>query len=156
MAFAEATTVSALKSRHEIESLVLRYGASRFATAIAPERAQIMFEAKGRLLRFDLTIPSPTEKRFTQHPKYSWQRLTENQTRAKWEQEERRLWRALALVIKAKLESVESGIETFESAFAMNIVMPDGKLFSEHALPAIAEAYESGRAPRLLLTAGEP
>ena len=42
-------------------------------------------------------------------------------------EEVRRRWRALLLVIKAKLESVESGIETFEEAFASQIVLANGQ-----------------------------
>lgn len=154
MPFAKTTTVSPMKSRHEIEQLVMRYGAAKFATAVSATKAQIMFEAKDRMLRFDLKMPARDEKRFTH--KNSWTKRTDIQIAALYEQEERRLWRSLALVIKAKLESVESGIETFESAFAMNIVMPDGKLFREHALPFIAESYETGTMrPMLLLGTGD-
>jgi hypothetical protein len=74
-----------------------------------------------------------------------------------YDQEVRRRWRALGLVIKAKLESVESGIETFESAFMANIVMPDGKTFGKYAGPAIESAYSTGKVPLLLpaFTGGE-
>ena len=37
--------------------------------------------------------------------------------------------RHVALSIKAKLESGESGIEEFESAFMAQVVMPSGKKF---------------------------
>jgi len=54
------------------------------------------------------------------------------------------------LVIKAKLEAVESGISVFEDEFMANIVMPDGRTVSEHVRPRIATAYESGEMPPLL------
>ena len=63
----------------------------------------------------------------------------------KWEQACRQRWRALALVIKAKLEAVESGITTFEDEFLAHIVMPDGQTVATHIKPRIAEAYEGGR-----------
>jgi hypothetical protein len=69
-----------------------------------------------------------------------------------WEQACRQRWRALCLSIKAKLESVESGIEEFESAFMAQVVMPDGKTISETITPMIEQAYKSGKMPNLMLT----
>ena len=57
---------------------------------------------------------------------------------------------ALALVVKAKLEAVQSGIVGFEDEFMAHIVMPDGKTVAEHARPLIASAYETGKVPALL------
>jgi hypothetical protein len=51
-------------------------------------------------------------------------------------------WRCLALVIKAKLEAVESGITTFEDEFLAHIMMPDGQTVGQHVRPNIASAYE--------------
>jgi len=62
----------------------------------------------------------------------------------------RQKWRALALVIKAKLEAVESGISVFEDEFMAAIVMPNGRTVSEEIRPRIAAAYESGNMPALL------
>lgn len=57
---------------------------------------------------------------------------------------------ALALVIKAKLEAVESGISIFEDEFMANIVLPDGQSVSEFMRPQIALAYDKGDMPKLL------
>lgn len=43
-----------------------------------------------------------------------------------WEQATRQRWRALHLVVKAKLEAVESGITVFDDEFLAHIVLPDG------------------------------
>lgn len=59
-------------------------------------------------------------------------------------------WRTLLLCLKAKLESVESGIETFEDAFLAQIVMPDGGTVAEHVRPRIAEAYAANTMQPLL------
>jgi hypothetical protein len=56
----------------------------------------------------------------------------------------------LALVIKAKLEAVDSGITTFEDEFLAHIVMPDGQTVASHIKPGIAAAYESGTMTPLL------
>jgi hypothetical protein len=69
---------------------------------------------------------------------------------AKWEQAERQKWRALLLVIKAKLECVENKIATFEEEFLAQIIMPGDKTVAEMILPQIEGAYASGRVQPLL------
>ncbi len=71
--------------------------------------------------------------------------------RQAWEQACRQRWRALVLVVKAKLEAVETGITTFEQEFMAHIVLPDGKTVGERVRGAIAQAYATGKTPRLLL-----
>ena len=66
------------------------------------------------------------------------------------EQATRQRWRALALSIKAKLESVESGIEQFEEAFMAQIVLPNGKTVGEWVAPQIEASYKSGNMPPML------
>ncbi len=61
------------------------------------------------------------------------------------------------MVIKAKLEAMESDIPHFEDVFMANIVMLDGRLVGEHARPMIASAYENGNMQPLLPDySGEP
>ena len=63
-------------------------------------------------------------------------------------------WRALLLVIKAKLEAVTAGISTIETEFLANIVLPDNTTAGEWMLPQIDRAYRSGEMPPLLPAAG--
>ena len=62
------------------------------------------------------------------------------------EQERRRLWRALLLNIKAKLEAVESGISVFDEEFMAHIVLPK-RLVELGTLPSCPtqrrEAFEA-------------
>ena len=139
MTYAVATKVPVDQTRLEIERTLTRYGADRFAFMSEVGRAVIVFEAKSRRLKFDLPLLVA--------------KAGENDASKKTrEQVTRSKWRALLLCIKAKLESVESGIETFEEAFLAHIVMPDGKTVGEHASPAIESAY-NGEAMQLLLPA---
>ena len=71
--------------------------------------------------------------------------LTAAHRMAKLDQAKRQRGRALLLVIKAKLESVESGIETLEQAFLAHVVMADGKTVHERIAEPIALEYQSGR-----------
>jgi hypothetical protein len=140
--FAAGTDVSVEKSRAEIETLIVRYGATSTAFMNAPGRAMIAFEAKGRRVMFELPLPNLTDKKFDRDGRGSM-RSSEKRHEV-WEQACRQKWRALALVIKAKLEAVESGITAFEDEFLAHIVMPDGQTVATHIKPRIAAAYESG------------
>lgn len=150
MAFAQGTTVSAAKTRGEIEALVENYGATRFASGWTEDnKAAISFVCHGRLVRFVLQLPTmeEAEKKAPRRP--SWTRPTEAQ-KTKWrEGETRRRWRCLLLAIKAKLEVVESRIATFDEEFLAHIVTPGNLTIFER----IKMAEEGGT--RLLPAIGE-
>ena len=147
--FAATTEVSVERSRAEIESLIVRYGATSTAFMNAPGRALIMFEAQDRRIVFELPLPDQHDERFKQTPTGREKRNPEA-WHAAWEQACRQKWRALALVIKAKLEAVESGITTFEDEFLAHIIMPDGMSVGKHIKPAIQAWYASGKMRPLL------
>ncbi len=147
MTYARGTEVSVEKSRAEIESTLKRYGATHFAYMTEPLRAVIAFVAKERRIRFDL--PLPDMEKFSRTPARRAVRTPDEKFKA-WEQACRERWRALHLCIKAKLESVEAGIENFEEAFLAHVVMPDGQTVAEHTRSRIAQAYENGSSIPLL------
>jgi hypothetical protein len=146
--FAETTDVPVERSRAEIEGLIVRYGATSTAFMNSPGRAMIAFEAKGRRVLFELPLPNLADSKFDKDGRGSV-RSPEKRHDA-WEQACRQRWRALALVIKAKLEAVETGISQFEDEFLANIVMPDGQTVSSHVRPKIAAAYDTGTMQPLL------
>jgi hypothetical protein len=152
--YAKGTSVSVAKTRAEIESMLTRYGASSFASGWDGPTAVIMFEAKGRRIRFSLPLPDPNDMAFTRDPRHTWKERSKAAAQGAYEAECRQRWRALALVIKAKLEAVESGIALFEDEFLANIVVPGGKTFGEWARPELARAYETGVGMPPLLGAG--
>lgn len=147
--YASNTAVSSDKSRAEIENTLRRYGAESFAYLSARDRAVIAFEAHGRRIKFDLPMPDPQDPAFTRTPASKRVRGSEQAHNA-WEQACRQRWRALALVVKAKLEAVEAGITSFESEFLAHIVLPNGETVGESAIPRIEIAYRTGRVPPLL------
>lgn len=152
MSYASGTTVSAEKSKAEIERILTRYGASAFGYGVDDGRAVVQFRAHDRFVRFVLNPPDVSE---FARDRRGYSRSATAQKSAH-EQETRRLWRALALAIKAKLEVVSSGIATFEEEFAVNILLPDGSTVGERLLPEITEAYESGEMPPSLLALDVP
>jgi hypothetical protein len=143
MPYAEETSEPVERSRAEIEELLRKYGADQFASGWSGKRAVVQFLAEGRTIRFVLPLPNPTDTQFTQHPRYTYKYRSTEAAKNAYEQQVQRRWRALALVIKAKLEAVETGIATFENEFMPHVIMPDGKTVAEHVQPWIAQAYES-------------
>lgn len=148
MTYAENTSVSAEKSRAEIERTLQKYGADQFMYGWDQARALIGFRMAGRQLKFVLPMPNKSDSRFTKTP--TGKTRTEAAAFKEWEQACRQKWRALSLVIKAKLEAVEAGIAIFEDEFMANIVLPNGSTVSQFMLPQIEEAYERGTMPSLL------
>lgn len=145
--YAASTTVSVEKSKSEIERLLSRYGASAFASGWAENRAVIQFEAQGRRIRFTLPLPDKNERRFTMSQRGL---RSVDVAQKEWEQSCRQSWRALALVIKAKLEAVEAKITEFQDEFLAHIVLPDGQTVADHVKPKIKMAYETGNMLPLL------
>jgi hypothetical protein len=131
--YASNTIVSPEKTRGHIERELKRYGATSFAYGTEIGRAYIGFQTKDRRVKFILPLIPATRG-----------------TPKQFDQFYRSRWRALLLSIKAKLEAVESGIETFDEAFMPHIVMPNGKTMAEYSLPYIREAYSTGKMPPLL------
>jgi hypothetical protein len=133
MTFAAETDVPADRTRQEIEKTLARYGADHFAYGTGPGRAIVMFQAHGRQIRFVLPLVPPATSNDKQKAQFI-----------------RTRWRCLLLSIKAKLETVESGISQFETEFLPYTVLPNGQTVADHALPFVREAYESKKMPPLL------
>lgn len=147
--YAENTQVSSSKSRQEIETTLERYGASAFMYGWEGTNAIVCFQARGRRVRFELPLPDRNSEKFTTSPARRTRRSAEAAASA-YEQAVRQRWRALALVIKAKLEAVESGISVFDEEFLANIMLPDGRTVGQFMLPQVEESYRGGSMPLLL------
>lgn len=124
--YAEDTKVPVERTRVEIEKTLKRFGASQFVYGDNGEYAVVGFSAHDRQVKFYLSIAGLTPR------------------------QERQRWRALAMVIKAKLVSVEDEIEEFENAFMANIVLPDGQLVGDWLRPQLDQTYLEGKMPPLL------
>lgn len=145
--FAEGTGVSPEKSRAEIETMLRRHGADQFVSGWDATKAKIVFRAKNRTIRFELPLPDPKDFGRTEGGR---RRAAADAQRRACEAEHRRRWRALALVIKAKLEAVASGVSEFDTEFLPFILLPDGRTVAEHVLPAVAESYRTNTMQTLL------
>ncbi|MBI4900911.1 MAG: hypothetical protein HY829_10590 [Actinobacteria bacterium] len=152
--YAAKTAVNWRASRDEIERTLSRYGASQFMTGWSDGGAMVAFSARGRQFRFVLPLPDRRERQFTHTPERDLER-TPLQAEQAYEQGIRQRWRALALIIKAKLEAVEAGVSDFESEFLAHTILPSGRTVAEETLPSITRMYQGGEVrPLLEVTTG--
>lgn len=143
--FAQRTSVPVAQSRAEIERMLSRHKCTQFLTGCDYEKAvaKVQFKAHNRIIRFVIALPKRST--FSLGPSGA----------AKFEQAERQKWRALLLVIKAKLECVENAIATFDEEFLAHIVMPNDRTVFEIITPQIDSAYLNGKMPRMLEATNE-
>ncbi|MBP7704146.1 MAG: hypothetical protein KA105_02535 [Caulobacter sp.] len=134
-----------------MERTLRRYKADAFAYATEGDRATVWFRIAGRQVRFMLQMPDPNDREFTTH---SRGRRTPDAAEKMWEQACRQRWRALSLVIKAKLEAVSAGITTIEDEFLAHTVLPNGETVGQWMQPQVDEAYRIGAMPTSLMLEG--
>jgi hypothetical protein len=125
--FAKRTRVPVDRTRLQIEDMMRRRGADQFFSGADKERAVLAFRLNGRHMRFTLPL---------------------GDTRS--QQQIMARWRALWLVIKAKLEAIDVGIITIEEAFLAETILPDRRTVADVMLPQIESAYGTGKMPPLL------
>jgi hypothetical protein len=156
MAYAESTSVPVAKSRAEIEQLLTRHKCSKFMAGVDHDahRATVQFQAHNRIVKFEIDLPNPNDPKYRKIKNSYMQRSAAGIAKVV-EQEERTRWRALLLVIKAKLEAVESNIATFEDEFLAHVLLPNQQTVAQYIGPTVAQIYDTGRMPPdRLLTVG--
>lgn len=143
--YAEGTDVPVDRSRSEIERILTKYGADRFASGWAPDKAVISFQLHNRHIRIEMPLPK------LEPGVSSWnQKKGHYYTSDAVAKESRRRWRAMVLYVKSKLESVASEIVSFEQAFMAHVVLPNGLTVGQAMTPQIESAYRDGKMPPLL------
>lgn len=150
--YASETSVPVEKSRAEVEKILSRYGASEFFSGYTADQAMVGFRIDGRVVKIAMPLPDRKAEEFCYYLHAGTVRkpLSDDASAKRWEQACRQRWRALALIIKAKLEAVECGISTVEREFLADIVMPNGQSFADWASPQIKKLYDGSGAPPLL------
>ena len=144
--YAKGTSVSVEKSKIEIERVLRKYGASGFFSAWDGDEAHLGFRIEGRVIKMQILLPP---RDIFLHTATGKERL-DNVVDKHWEQSCRQHWRALLLVIKAKLEAVECGISTIEREFLADVVLPDGKTLGSWIGPQLEAAFTGKKMPKLL------
>jgi hypothetical protein len=112
------------RTKGQIEAMLTDYGASHFAYFGNPKGEMVIFEVEGRRLRFNVPLEEGASPKAVR---------SRNQR-----------WREFLQCVRAKLESVTTGIESFTEAFLAHVVMPDNRTVYEHVAPRIARIVEGG------------
>lgn len=148
MAFAETTKVAFEKSIAEVMALIRKAGADQVGQMETRDGFAVQFTLSDRMVRFRVPFEQIEDMPMRNSRGHH---LTKDQRQAKLEQSRRQRGRALLLTIKAKLESIESGIETFEQAFLAHVVMSDGQTVYERVSEGLALEYQTGRPSMAML-----
>lgn len=139
MAYAEQTKVPLEQSIGEIIAMARKAGADQLWQMQESDRFSVGFTMAERMMRFSVALVTEYDG-----PSVAGNGREIN-SQAKIDQANRQKGRALMLVIKAKLESVESGVETFDQAFLANIVTANKQTVYERISETLAIEYREGR-----------
>ena len=141
--YANDTKVDPVRTRAEIERTLQRWGIAEFISGVVPGGPVIAFKYKGLTVRIQVQLPLEDDPEVVYTPAKGLKRSAGEQKRV-YEQLVRQRWRAMLLLLKAKLESIELGIASFEGEFLPYMVLPSGETVTERLMPEIYHALESG------------
>ncbi len=122
--FAAKTNVPVERSRAELERTLERYGCEAFGYLNRRGSHTIQFEYGGRAIRLGVLAD--------EDPQVTRQR-----------------WRVLLLWVKATLESIEVGLQDFDTAFALHTALPNGETLAQKIVPELQRLAEGGKLPLL-------
>ena len=136
----ESTTVPVAKSQAELRGLLQKFGAQQFTFGEGRDWAGVEFLHADHLVRVRCPLRPPTDSAVQAQMKASHRSIAESTT-ALLDREAMRVWRVLVWSVKARLVSVEEGLESFEQAFLSHLVDPSsGRTLWE----AVREPIEGG------------
>lgn len=142
--YAEGTSVTVESSRGEITGILAKHGVQRMGWMGSPDGDQLVFELEGGSYRLDIRRPTLQEVRQLYSHLYARQVDWEAKVQAEW----RRRWRANVLLLKAKLEFIDSGDTTLERELLPYLVLKSGKTVEQtildDGLPALTAGASKG------------
>ncbi|MDO4244540.1 MAG: hypothetical protein Q4C89_00765 [Deinococcus sp.] len=126
--YATDTKVSVSSSQAELRKLFGKYGITSFGFAEQPGGAMLAFQAGGYSHRIFMPVRGEDDGAFA----YAGTRRRDAKgRRAAAAQEERARWRALVLMVKAKLEYAAILSQSVESAFIEYRILASGRTVQE-------------------------
>lgn len=145
--YAQGTSVSAERSQDEIRSFLRKRGADQFLMGEDDNGITFMFRMEARIFRFIIKVPDETEFLFTDAGRKRKPEAVRKEVEGEW----RRRWRVLGLVLKAKMELVDTGVVELEEEFLAHLLTDDGHTVYEHVRMAV-----DGKGSKLLGTMPAP
>lgn len=131
MSYAKNTTISVEDSQADIQNLLRKHGATKFG--IDYNHNAVLFELNKRSIRINLPMPVRDDYSIT----LAGQKRNDAQIDKMYDQAVKQKWRALLLIIRAKLEAIESGITTMEDQFLSYMLLPNGQLLGDYIKPQL-------------------
>lgn len=135
--FAAKTVVPIEKTRGEIERFLKAEGSTGFMYGNTIGLAMIVFDYQGRRIKFAVTMPVVNKGRTNER---------------EVEREEKRRWRCLLLLVRAKFESVNTGIVEFDREFLAHIVIDGNTTVGDQWVAQAKQIVASAKLPPLLGT----
>lgn len=131
--YAAGTTVSADRSIDQIKSYLRKRGAEKIMTMEEGDSAALMFLLEDRVIRFWIQMPTIDQFMVTETGRARKRDAALKMVDDEW----KRRWRVLSIVLKGKFELVDSGIVELEEEFLAHIVTEDGRTIYQHMKPAL-------------------
>lgn len=158
-AFAADTKVPVERTKMELDQLLAKHGAGNRGVITDDDRgkAAVIFVLEGLKYRLEIPLPAPNDFRPKDgekppHGWKSWRDTDRNDWVARtWEQSCRARWRAVLLLVKAKLETIRMGASTPEREFLADLVLPSGETVHNAMADNIHRALAAGKMPTLML-----
>ena len=150
--YAEKTEVSVEKSQEELRHILRNHGASQIG--VFENFGKGHYGVFFRITESDiplavkLLVPAPDESEFAFTP--TGKERSKETVQKAMDQEMKRKWHVLILLVKAKFETIDQGISTVKREFLSDIVLPDGRTVEQFLIPQIEHSYEKGSLPKLL------
>jgi hypothetical protein len=131
--YAYGTKVSATDSRGEITGILAKHGVSTMAWGTKPTGDFLQFEIGGKLYKFSIDRPSMDDAResFLSAGKTDWGWRHQADQEVALDAEWRRRWRAIVLLIKAKMEFADGGETTVEREFMPYLMLANGQTMAD-------------------------
>lgn len=161
MSYASSTSVPVERSRAELEKLLRAAGSTSLMVGNDGSRIVVGFMLDARTVRLTLAVPTGEElaAKRTRAVTRRWNSRSRSYDSPATrlvklrDDEERRLWRVLVLVVKAKLEAIAQGLSDVEHEFLADVVVKGGRTIGELLRGEIDKIYKGSDVPRLLLGA---
>ncbi len=135
--YAEGTAVTVESSRGEISGILAKHGVKRMGWTSDPVGDALLFELGGYSFRFAIGRPTMADI----HSLYPNAYDPEKKLAGEW----RRRWRANVLLLKAKLEFIDSGDTTLIRELLPYAVLPGGQTVEDAIMGGGLKLLAAGR-----------
>lgn len=132
----------------DLKRLLRQHGADAVVVGWDGPLSTIAFRLQGRQVKYTIQRPLRTDTDITHYP--SGKPRPANMQNDAIAAEHRRRWRALLLIVKAKLELVAGGDADFADEFLAHTMLSDGSTVREWMGPQLEHVYQTGEMPSLL------